>query len=301
MPWVSRLWMTASELLWNKYETPTLRHSCAWWWNISERHSFWGRFLVKICNLSGAPRTVFSWWFSLRLLPFELSSSCFSIRESVRCSVNVFRMFPFPVTSGFTVYVLLRWAGTSWTITALDCKCHGTLTVNESHQLNTAMYERDVFFQICKPIRCTISSSPWLMHMLHSYSVSPASELQCAVCFVFEVQQCWSQLPNTIKLCVVVAFLRGDLWNSHGHLLNVFEGHNIWWIMALIWQSCFLFSSSCSLRHFHIHFEWKSTYGFESCEMVHIYGGEMQRPLEHMVMTFIHIHVSADWLLNGLM
>lgn len=171
-----------------------------------------------------------------------------------------------------------------------------------NHTNSTRLCTRETFFfQICKPIRCTISSSPWLMHMLHSYSVSPASELQCAVCFVFEVQQCWSQLPNTIKLCVVVAFLRGDLWNSHGHLLNVFEGHNIWWIMALIWQSCFLFSSSCSLRHFHIHFEWKSTYGFESCEMVHIYGGEMQRPLEHMVMTFIHIHVSADWLLNGLM
>lgn len=144
MLWVSRLWMTASELRWNKYETPTPRHSCAWWWNMSESHSYWGRFLVKICNLSGAPCTVFSWWFSLRLLPFELSSSCSSIRESVRCLVNVFQTFPFPVTSGFTVYVLLRWAGTSWTITALDCKCHGALTVNESHQLNMAMYERDV-------------------------------------------------------------------------------------------------------------------------------------------------------------
>ncbi len=81
MLWVSRPWMTASEFLWNNYETPTPRYSSTWWWNMSERHSLRGCHLVKICILSGAPRTVFSWWFSLRLLPFELCLSWANVRE----------------------------------------------------------------------------------------------------------------------------------------------------------------------------------------------------------------------------
>lgn len=86
MLWVSRPWMAASEFLWNKYETPTPRYSSAWWWNMSERHSFRGCYLVKICILSGAPRTVFSWWFSLCLLPFELSLSWANVRECLMFS-----------------------------------------------------------------------------------------------------------------------------------------------------------------------------------------------------------------------
>lgn len=97
------------------------------------------------------------------------------------------RRFRFPpsVTRGITVHVLLRWSGTSWTVTAMDCKCHGILTVNESHQLNMTMYERNIL-KYANPSDAPVAAprGPCICYRV-CFTHSPLASIQsCSVCFV---------------------------------------------------------------------------------------------------------------------